>query len=291
MLPQRPAILLFLCFFFAFPGLGWREPGHRALARLAAAHLSPAARSRVAALLRVKDAPDSVSDGMAEASVWADNIKAQNHTGQWHFINIAVQDARSDMPSRCASGNCITDRIDIFRRQLASHRTLSPDDLDALRYVIHLVGDVQQPLHTTSDADMGGNCEQVNSLQQARNLHDLWDGSIVRAINPSDARLAESLNAYIGGLDPRNTTDWSNGNANDWAWESHQIAVRVVYQRLHIPLEPVGFPRNCAEAPLQIQIFRPAVDSLYINDMKPIVRDQLAKGGLRLAALLNSAFD
>jgi hypothetical protein len=70
-------------------------------------------------------------------------------------------------------------------------------------------------------------------------------------------------------------------------WESHLVAERDIYRRLHIPLEPVEFPKSCGEAPRAIADFRPAIDALYIDDIKPVIRMQLQKGGLRLARLLN----
>jgi hypothetical protein len=292
---MRPQLLFrisVLCLLFACPGFGWWEAGHRAIARLAAARLAPAARARVAALLRVKNTPGDVADAMAAVSTWADDIKAQSHTGRWHFIDIALEDTPDDLPKRCLHGDCITARIELFEREISSRRdTARVQNVNALKYLIHLPGDIHQPLHAASDADQGGNCEQIRPFQDARNLHALWDGGLVRAIDLSDVSLARELDLYIRRLEPDVVDRWSSGTAEEWAWESHEIAQKAVYGRLHIPLEPVLFPKSCADAPMEIRNFRPAVDPLYVNDMKPIVRDQLAKAGLRLAALLNRAFD
>ena len=287
---NRIALTALIYLLFAFPGLAWWETGHRTVARVAARHLSPAARKQIAAIFRVRNTPQAVADAMAVASTWADETKAQTHTGNWHYTDLAVTDAETDLLKRCPAGNCATIRIEIFGRQLSSHASPRAGDLEALRYLIHLVGDVHQPLHTISDADQGGNCEAINPLEGAVNLHALWDGGIVRAIDPSGRRLARKLDLYISRLSERQTEEWSSGDPREWTWESHQLARRVIYNRLHIPIEPPVFPKSCADAPLAIRDFRPSVDSLYMNDMKPIVRDQLAKGGLRLATLLNRAF-
>ena len=149
------------------------------------------------------------------------------------------------------------------------------------------------PVKTREDAAAlarSNNPNVVGLFMEAKNLHALWDGGIVNAINPSGRALAKSLTGYIKLLSNSQRNEWSKGNAADWTWESHLLARRVIYERLHIPIEPVTFPKGCAAAPLEIREFRTVTDGLYINDMKPIVRDQLAKAGLRLAALLNQTF-
>jgi hypothetical protein len=279
----------FVCLLLVFPAFGWWETGHRTIARIAVAHLNPKTRTRVAQLLGVRDTPSVVSDAMAAASTWPDETKEQTRTGAWHFIDLALQDTRKDIPGRCPNGNCVTARIEIFSRQLA-RRTPSPvSDRDALRYLIHFIGDVHQPLHTISDADLGGNCEQIRPFGNARNLHALWDGGIVESMARSDRRLADNLEGYIGRMENGQVKKWSKGDAEKWTWESHELAQRDIYGRLHVPLQPAVFPKNCRTAPGEISNFRPYIDSMYVNDMKPVVRDQLVKAGLRLARVLNQS--
>jgi hypothetical protein len=283
----RRAIALLACYFIALPGFSWWATGHRAVARIAAVHLAPATRARVAEIFGVPDSLAAVSDAMANASAWADETKNSSLTGRWHYIDLTLQDSKSAIPERCPGQNCVTARIEIFRNQLLGLRQTGATDRDALRYLIHFVGDVHQPLHTISNADLGGNCEPIATFERARNLHALWDGGIVAAIEPDDRRLAGYLEAYIDRLNDQVRRRWSQGSVAKWAWESHEIAVHEVYQRLHIPLEPAYFPKSCRTAPDQITRFHPIIDGVYINDMKPVVRDQLARAGLRLAGLLN----
>src|SRR5579875_2971161 len=179
----------------------------------------------------------------------------------------------------------------MFVAELASGRpTARWSELDALRYVVHLVGDIHQPMHTVSDADLGGNCERLREpIDQARNLHALWDGALVDALNPNAAALTAALERYIAALGAGEAAALARGRVEDWVWESHEIAVRNVYGKLHIPVEPVEFPTSCREAPLAMTEFHAQIDSLYIDMMKPVVRDQLVKGGLRLARVLKEA--
>jgi hypothetical protein len=285
----RTFISLTLCVFSTSPAFGWWDTGHRTVARIAARHLSPKAHARVARILAVHDSPKAVADAMAAASTWADDVKASTKTGQWHYIDLALQDKPSDMDERCPNDECIVARIRLFSQQLTRKGTDSKwTDLDALRFLIHFVGDIHQPLHAASDADLGGNCEQLNPpVDSARNLHALWDGGMLTEIEKDDTVLAANLEAYLAQLGSRVQKKWAKGDERDWAWESHQLADQVIYQRLRIPLEPVVFPHGCQAAPSEITGFQPVIDALYIDDMKPVLRDQLSKAGLRLAALLN----
>lgn len=285
--------LLILCYSFgALPAAAWWETGHQTVARIAAAHLTPAARARVAQILDVPNTPRAVANALASASIWADETKRETGTGAWHYINLTLQDRRSDIPIRCPNSNCAPARIRLFAAQLASH---TPDaaewsSLDALRYLVHLVGDIHQPLHTVSDADLGGNCELLpDPIGGASNLHALWDGGILKEMDVTGRSLAGELNAEIATWSPARRASLAAGNQNDWTWESHLLAVQDVYQRLHIPVEPEDFPKGCAEAPEDIRDFDSPIDRLYVADMQPVIRSQLEKGGLRLARLLNEA--
>jgi S1/P1 Nuclease len=284
-------ILLTCCILCATPAYAWWETGHRTVARIAAAHLTPAARTRIARILSVSDTPDAVADALSVASTWADETKAETKTGAWHYIDLALQDDKSDIPARCKDNNCVTARIRIFAAQLSSHTpSAAASELDALRYLVHFVGDIHQPLHAASDADLGGNCEQVDPpIDTAKNVHAIWDGTIVNALGESDRDLAADLERNLESFTPQLRNDLALGNQDDWAWESHKLAIKDIYQRLSIPTEPVIFPANCQEAPLAVSNLVLHVQSSYIDDMKPVVREQLTKGGLRLARVLNES--
>ncbi len=279
------------CIFWSLPAFGWWETGHRTVARIAASHLTPAARIRLAKILNAPDNVDAIADALALGSTWADETKKQTHTEDWHFIDLTLQDSRSDIPKRCKDDNCVVARIRLFTAQLVAHKTDGRwSELDALRFLVHFVGDVHQPLHAISDADLGGNCERVDPpIDQAKNIHALWDGGIVNAMDASDTALASNINSYIASLSEGARDRFSSGSTEDWTWESHELARKLVYEKLGIPTEPVLFPKGCAEAPAEITGFKAPVDALYVDDMKPVVRDQLAKAGLRLARVLNES--
>ena len=290
---RRPlSLFVTSCLLFPCAAYPWWQTGHQVVARIAAAHLTPAARTRVARILNVSDTPDVVADALAQASTWADETKAATKTNSWHFIDLALQDERSDLPKRCPDDNCAPARIRLFAAELKS-RVSDPrwSQLDALRYTVHLVGDIHQPLHNISDADQGGNCELISPpLGDVKNLHALWDGGIIAAMDVSDKSLSTSLESDIKAMEEAERQQLSSGNQDDWTWEGHELAIANIYHKLHVPIEPVIFPKSCSEAPLEITSFKPPVDPSYIDAMKPVVRSQLTKAGLRLARLLNESF-
>ena len=282
---MRRLLFIYICSCLLFPSAAfcWWETGHQTVARIAASLLTAGAQAKVAEILGVANTPDAVSDAMAKASTWADETKAETGTGDWHFIDLALQDTKANIPDRCSNDNCVTARITLFARQLKTS-----SNLEALRYLIHFVGDIHQPLHAVSDADLGGNCELLNpTVGKAKNLHALWDGEIIDEMNMSDKELAASLEQQ---LTTEQQQKLAAGSADDWAWESHELAIADIYQKLHIPVEPIIFPKSCANAPSEITQFRTPVDGLYINSMKPVIQEQLLMGGVRLAKLLNDVF-
>jgi hypothetical protein len=278
-------IALSCWFLVPLPLFAWWETGHQTIARIAAAHLTPAARARIAQILDVENTPEAVADAMAQASTWADETKRETRTGAWHFIDLAIQDTRSDIPLRCKDNDCAPARIRLFAAQLASKEAeYRWSNRDALRYLIHFVGDIHQPLHAISNADQGGNCERLNPyIGQTKNLHALWDGELVNELNLSDKALATHLEERAQDISVA-------GSVDDWTWESHELAIADVYQALQIPTQPVEFPASCTDAPLAIGELQLDISTAYISKMKPVAENQLLKGGLRLAKLLNETF-
>ena len=155
---MRPFLAIILL-MSALPAAAWWDEGHKVIARIAAEHLTPKARSEVAALLEVENSTRAIADGLANASIWADQIKTDGSNANWHVLNLAWQDNRSNLLARCDGGNCLTARLRSFAGELKADSTDEDapwDDADALRFVIHLVGDLHQPLHVASNADQGG---------------------------------------------------------------------------------------------------------------------------------------
>ena len=269
----------------------WWDEGHQVVARIAVHHLNRAALLRVSQILDVENTPEAIADAMATASIWADQVKAETATGKWHFINLTLQDSRASIPQRCPTDDCAPARIRIFADQLKAARgddDSDGSDQDALRFLVHFVGDLHQPLHAISNADQGGNCETLESqVDEAKNVQALWDGPLVSNMGNDDTALATELNEEIDALDDQQRTAFASGNPEDWAWESHRLAVVNIYKRLNIPKQDILFPASCSDAPEAITENPVHIDAEYAAAMTPIVREQLMKAGLRLANLLN----
>ncbi len=182
------------------PALAWGCDGHRAVAILAERLLSPAVLAKMRTVLTASpiDAaikpycPPVTGDPIAEASTWADDNRVLNpSTAGWHFIDFprVLGANMGDYEAYCRNGNCIIDAIVSQYKVLTT--TADPKSKgNALRYVIHFIGDLHQPLHTTTNGDRGGNCLPVTYYDQVPredamhnfrpNLHSVWDDSTIR---------------------------------------------------------------------------------------------------------------
>src|ERR1700733_1640385 len=145
---KRAALVTVILLTLTARSFGWWETGHRVVARIAALHLTPQARARVASILGVPDTIDAVADAMAKESTWADEVRPSTNTGEWHSIDLTLQNGKGDFAKRCENDNCAPARIRLFAAQLAGGPKVEKwSDLDALRFVVHFVGDIHQPLH------------------------------------------------------------------------------------------------------------------------------------------------
>jgi hypothetical protein len=151
----------------------WGADGHRLIARVAEQQLSPAARAEVERLLALE--PGS---SLASISTWADEHRSPQ-TGRWHYVNFPRDATCTYEPQRdCEDGACVVEAI---QRQRAVLQSAAPDEqrLKALKYLVHLVGDVHQPLHAGFADDRGGNSYQVQGFGRGSNLHSLWDSGLI----------------------------------------------------------------------------------------------------------------
>lgn len=175
----------------------WGSEAHQAIAMAAESMLTSEARSRVDRLLATE--PGST---LQSISTWPDE-RRNPVTSRWHYINFPLDSCRYEAERDCADGACV---IEAIKRQTAILRDGATDiqRLSALKYIVHLVADVHQPLHAGFVHDRGGNDYQVQALGRGTNLHALWDTGIVAAIEPDAERLSQQLlaaseNSVAGG--------------------------------------------------------------------------------------------
>jgi hypothetical protein len=299
----------------ADPAFGWGPEGHRIVAVIAASHLSPSAFQGVSALLKSDSVartklgrtptPATMAAAMASVASWADDVKRDTNTGSWHFLDLAGSDQQAQLAARCPGANCVTEKIRVMTANLKAHRgfprgTRVFTPTEELKFIIHLMGDLHQPLHAATNADAGGNCLTTDGFGTTE-LHAAWDGGMIRRIllkDTNEADLERVLDSRFAAQFPALTT---LTEVNDIALESHAVAFQKAYGPLLAGTLPLGSaPRmfrvvsalKCAtEAPEFFNISpHPNLAQLYNDATFETVRRQLVTGGYRLAALLNAVF-
>ena len=138
--------------------------------------------------------------------------------------------------------------------------------VEALKFVIHFVGDLHQPLHCEDDGDNGGNKRHVIFDGHPDNLHWVWGMGLLQHINRDSEALAAQLERRITAQE---RASWVKGSIGDWGMESHQLAQKVAYGNL------------CSQNPAPIR-------AGYERQAEPLIELQLEKAGVRLAYLLNA---
>lgn len=235
---------------------GWGQTGHRVVGEIAEQHLSKKARKAVQRILG--------TESMAMVANWMDDIKSDrsyDYMRDWHWVTIPDGSTYAD-----AEKNPKGDVVEAIERMVVALKsdTLTPErQAFCLKVLIHLVGDLHQPLHVGKGDDKGGNSFQVQWFKKGMNLHRVWDESLVEGMNLSYTELTRSLDHAT----KEQVNQWMQGNAADWAQEN------VAYRAQIYPSEPgVNLSYD------------------YRYEQWPLVRQQLLKGGIRLAGVLNSIF-
>lgn len=151
----------------------WGGDAHRLIAELAERRLSPVVKAEVDRLLS-----QEAGASMASVSTWADEVRRPG-SALMHYVNLPADDCRYERQRDCAGGRCVVEAI---AKQVAVLKSTSSDAerLTALKFIIHLVGDIHQPLHAGLKDDKGGNLFQVRAFGRGSNLHAVWDRELIR---------------------------------------------------------------------------------------------------------------
>ncbi len=200
---------------------------------------------------------------LADASVWADNIRQYRHDADpLHYVNVPLAAAGYDSLRDCPNGRCIVAAIAADRRVLANPAASPLDRAEALRFLIHFLGDLHQPLHTTDDGDRGGNLRTVYLAGDSTNLHKVWDGQILERAGLTDAAYLAQLRRQMATM---NLPALERGTVVDWVMEGHRIAREQVYR---LPADG-------------------RLDDAYLAAARRTIDHQIIAAGVRLAAVLN----
>jgi hypothetical protein len=306
--------------FFCTPSSGWAWgcEGHQVVALIAERNLTPHALAMVKQILSegpidpslsryCKDAGTGpMADAMADASTWADDIRsARPETAPWHYIDIPLGTSHREIAKYCSPPeSCVTQAI---TDQIAILRSPNIDPqkrAEALRFVIHFVGDLHQPLHATSNSDQGGNCVPVaffdalpllrnpQTESYAPNLHGVWDVNILTRM--TTGKTSEQVASELEQSFRSKIAPWKHGGSdvNGWAWESYEFAEKKAYGKLpvRIAIESPQPITSCADdnhVSTRMLKLNERLEQPYQDAAAPVVQQQLAKAGARLALVLN----
>jgi hypothetical protein len=236
--------------------ISWGRTGHHVIGRIAANHLTDKAKAGVAALLG--------NETIADVAGWADDNRDRT-TAPWHFINVGPGLSFDDFKDQ------VSNKVDVYTALvkeegiLADEKASREDRLTALKYIVHFVGDIHQPMHVSRAEDKGGNTIQVQYDGQGTNLHSLWDTKMLEHPGLSEAQLAQNLDKAM----PEQIKKWQSDLPIVWAWESYQISTRLY-----------GEIANKGRD----------IDEAYAKAHMSIVENRIEEAGIRLAGVLNGIF-
>ncbi|MEM7486884.1 MAG: S1/P1 nuclease [Bacteroidota bacterium] len=251
--------VFFLFLFIPLAGFSnyWGKTGHRVTGHIAQNHLSG----------KAKRALNDLLDGhsLAFISTYADEIKADRRNSKfspWHYVNYPL-DMRYEDSEKSEFGDVVI-AIKECIQTVKDENSTREDRVFHLKMLVHLVGDLHQPMHASRAADKGGNDIQLQWFGESTNLHRLWDKNLIVSYGMTYTELATELDR----LPKRERKKIQEGTIYDWVHESHLLAA-VLYGSVE-PGEKIGYQ--------------------YSYKYNDLLFEQLQKGGLRLAKVLNDLF-
>jgi hypothetical protein len=281
---------LLVCLITSSEAFAWGDDGHKTVALIAQQCLPSPVKSQITAMLAA-DTDSLAKHDFASAATWADKYRDSNHrkdhykhTQNWHYVDMEIDHpdlntacfGRLALPAGVLATDgpdevCAIDKIKQFEAELTTSSTDAEERLMALKFILHFVGDIHQPLHSSDNHDRGGNSVKVIvdgfPHTSKDELHGFFDTQFVDAIAKPPSALAKSL---LKEVKPAQAKQWATGSPEDWQKEAFDIAVSDVY----------GNPPLSAD---NVQ----HLDTQYVNRVEKDVKLQLSRAGIRLAFLLN----
>lgn len=262
----------------------WGVVGHAAVADIAEARLTPAALAQVKALLALENI-----GSLDRISTWADDWGAlHKETKPWHYVDIPITAPGYEKARDCPTGDCVVVKTDEFLDRLKDRSLPPADRLQALKFVVHFIGDLHQPLHSGENGDFGGNKVPVSYFggtviygTAKLNLHSLWDTALIERRSglresrdtPIDAMM-DAGRRLSAALPPIGEDASAAIDVVGWTNEAHDLSRDVVYRGIM----PLGRP-----SPSEMI----ALGEDYDRAAWPVVERQLMRAGVRLARALN----
>ncbi|UII23125.1 S1/P1 nuclease [Fulvivirga ligni] len=213
---MRKKVAFILCLFISFQVFGWGMTGHRVVGYVAEKHLSKKAKKHL----------EEVLDGesLSTVSNWMDDIKSDDsfdHTHDWHWVTIPNGKTYEE-----AEKNPDGDIIATIERVIAELKKggLSKEqEAQNIKMLVHLVGDIHQPLHVGTGDDTGGNAVKLKWFWNSSNLHSVWDSGMIDSENYSYSELGD----VVDHATKEEIKKWQSASVRDWAYESMELRNQV----------------------------------------------------------------
>ncbi len=251
--------IFLICSLVATEANAWGPEGHRVSGMIADQNLLPEVKRKIQ--------EDFNINSLADVSVWADRVRDERENGRWHYCNIKESETTYDRKRDCPHGECVVEVIKRFKNILSKDDFSAAQKEEALKYLVHFVGDIHQPLHLGNKIDFGGGTIRVMYLGKTSTLHYLWDGGFINFEDQPLKPYSQKLSARISKEDK---IEWSRASIDAWANESRKYALEVAY-----PLETSS---------------RHGLYKNYITKSREMMELRLSQAGIRLSHLLNEGF-
>ena len=258
--------LVFIALLSLLPAqsMAWGAIGHRIVGQIADSYLNPKARLALKKILG--------NESLAMASTWADFIKSDpsySYLSPWHYVDLKAGINDADAKAYFEQ-DTIADaytKLNFIIKELKKKSLAADKKLMYTRLLIHIVGDIHQPFHVGRGEDAGGNKIMVQWAGEPNptNLHSVWDSKLIESQQYSYTEYAHNINFTTA----KQRAAWQSGSLTDWLIESHGIA-ETLYAEIKEPNQKLGYR--------------------YVFDHIHLAEQQMLKGGVRLAGLLNQIF-
>ncbi|MCF8319358.1 MAG: S1/P1 nuclease [Sphingobacteriaceae bacterium] len=250
-----------LLLYLPSQSLAWGMLGHRVVGQIAETHLNPKTKLALKAILG--------NESLAMGSNWADFVKSDksyDYLYNWHFVNFAAGLSSADINGLLKADTAVNafTKINFLVNELKKKNLPKAQKIMYIRLLVHIIGDVHQPMHTGRAEDKGGNDVKLTWFGKSSNLHSVWDTELVESQQLSYTEYTQAINFCSA----KQKADWQQAPINAWITETYGMA-QTIYSGVTLGDK---------------------LSYRYIYDNLNTVNTQLLKGGIRLAGVLNQIF-
>lgn len=260
---KKQILSLFTLFVTAVVLISWGVTGHRTIGKIAENHLTPQAKAAVQELLGTAT--------LADVSTWPDEVRSQpeyKHTAPWHYLDLSLGLSYAEFQQKVENMTEENVYSAVLKQEqvLGSSTSTRQEKIEALKYIVHFVGDLHQPMHVSRTEDKGGNTIQLNYEGKGTNLHAVWDSKLLDHEGLDYMQLAEKYDR----VSAKQVKEWQSDPLIKWVWESYQISTKL-YAEVYA-------------------MSSRSIDDSYYQAHLWIIHERLVMAGVRLAGVLNGIF-